>query len=407
MPDIATDKPRVALLGFTLPDEEYRELLERDPHPPHQTQNFSKALIAALRSANYEISVISALPTSSYPAGRRLFAGGGEFTLDGGSIPGRRIPFINLPVLKHITRLLTLTLWAGRAAYDSAGSVLLVHGVHSPFLVFAALIMVARKTRIVAIVTDPPGVVLSEDGFLVRLFKSLDRRIVRGLLNRFTGVICLSPALRREWVKSATPALVLEGFLAPDIETFRLGEPAPYPKVVYAGGLHAEYGARRLLESATLLRTPGAKVHFFGTGDLDNAIRDVAATSDKVVGPSLVGRQELFREYQSTWLLVQPRPTATTTGEQSFPSKLLEYMATGVPTASTRLPGIPSDYEGYYLPLSDRDGQQMAREIDEYLQQVEQTQREFGHRARQFILSTRSSHNQGLRLRRFLDEITK
>lgn len=46
-------------------------------------------------------------------------------------------------------------------------------------------------------------------------------------------------------------------------------------------------------------------------------------------------------------LLINPRPSNEEFTKYSFPSKNLEYMASGTPLLATDLPGIPAEYKRY------------------------------------------------------------
>lgn len=393
---------RGVLLGFTMPDEVAKELIAADPNPPHQTHNFSRALLAALRGAGFEMDLVSAWPMSNYPAGGRLILPARRFRLDG-ELTGQFLPFVNLPLLKHLTRLLALTTPLARRLRDQRAEVVFVHGVHSSYLFYAAWLKRRHGKRIVAVLTDPPGVELPGESLAIRKLKALDRKLVRKLLKSFDAAICLSPSLSESLVFSETPSLILEGFIAADLEHFEKKQRAPIPTIVYAGGLHSEYGAETLARAVRLMRTPDLRASFFGRGNAESVISALSDEDERIAKPQMLNRGELLAVYERAWLLVQPRPVTTAQARESFPSKLIEYLATGVPVASTRLTGIPDDYEGYFYPLPDSDAGAMAASLDRILEEIAGDGIDRGDRARAFMRSTRSIEAQSAKIRQFLN----
>lgn len=56
---------------------------------------------------------------------------------------------------------------------------------------------------------------------------------------------------------------------------------------------------------------------------------------------------------QQATLLVNPRKGHEEYTKYSFPSKTMEYMASGTPTIMYKLPGLPIEYEEYLVLLPD------------------------------------------------------
>jgi Glycosyltransferase Family 4 len=197
---------KVTFLGFTVPDAEMQEILSTDAYMPVQTHNFAWAVVRALRSAGVELTLLSVDPVSSYPGNPRLICRGGSFTANG--VQGQKLAFVNVMVLKHLTRFVACLRKGNRALRAWRPDVLLVHGAHSPFLVYAALCRRFLHIPAAVILTDPPGVVLRSDGLLVRQLKRLDTSVVRAALRRFDGVIALTESLATQFAPTV-PYLVM------------------------------------------------------------------------------------------------------------------------------------------------------------------------------------------------------
>jgi glycosyltransferase involved in cell wall biosynthesis len=331
----------------------------------------------------------------------RVLFRGGPIAADG--VHGRSLGFVNLLGAKHVTRFLNC-LWSGtRALRRWRPQVLLIHGVHSPHLWFGVLARRLAGVRAVVVLTDPPGVVLPSDGPVARTLKSLDVRLVRAALSSMDGVIALTAALARDYAPRA-PRLVLEG-----ISDTRPEQPHAQRRggtgttLLYAGGLSASYGVDRLVEAVKGIDRPGLRLRTLGKGELAGWID---AEADPRIAPAeFLPRAEVLAAYRSADLLVQPRPVDQDFVRYSFPSKLLEYLASGTPVLTTRLSGIPGDYEGHVGWIDDDSTEGIRAAIAAALDTPRDELIERGRAAAEFVRSTRGPAAQGRRMREFLGSV--
>ena len=80
--------------------------------------------------------------------------------------------------------------------------------------------------------------------------------------------------------------------------------------------------------------------------EIDTSVRDMAEYLIK----EMARKQGVAEELKAT-LLVNPRPTTEEFTIYSFPSKNMEYMASGTPLLTTKLPGMPEEYHQYVLAI--------------------------------------------------------
>lgn len=394
---------QVTVLGFTVPDELLARELADDPRPAAQTHAFAHALRSALVSAGYRVSLLSAVPASPYPGSRNALFRSASFTI--GETPGQLLGYLNLRLLRHPSRF-AQCLRIGLARLRRwQTQVLIVHGVHTPFLWFGVLWRRISGGVLLAVLTDPPGVSLPGESRMVKLARRLDVRLTRGALRQADGVVALTTDLAADYAPGR-PALVFEGFatMGPvERRDVTGGLPRP-PRVVYAGGLSREYGVDRLVE-AVLARSDALELEVLGRGELDEWVAQRAAADPRLRGPRFVDRDGVRAAYADADLLVQPRPADQDFVRHSFPSKLLEYIGAGVPVLSTRLAGIPDEYDDLLHWIEDDSPAGISAAIDSVLAMPEQERRERAARAAEFVAQTRSAAAQGRRIRAFLDRI--
>jgi glycosyltransferase involved in cell wall biosynthesis len=390
---------RVTLLGFTLPDTLFREVAQSDAVLPAQTQNFAWAMVGALRSGGAQsINLVSAAPVSSFPRNRKVIWKRSAFEERG--IAGMMLPFVNLPIAKHITRFMSCWIVAAGVIRRHRSDWLVVHGVHSPFLWFAVMFRRRTSARICVVLTDPPGVVLSSDGRFTVWMKKLDIRVVTAALARFDAVISLTGPLAEDFAPGV-PRMIVEGIYGDGAVGTGGRTKLDPPVVVYAGSLQEEYGVGTLVRAVTASDLD-IELHVFGKGPADSLVREAAMSDQRIVGPALLSRAELQISYESATVLVQPRPINQPFVPYSFPSKLIEYMASGTPVISTRLPSVPPDYEPFVVFAATDDEVGIRDALREVLMRTEAARHALGAAAERFIRESKSEQTQGRRIVKFL-----
>lgn len=392
---------RVTLLGFTVPPQMLDWINTHDALMASQTHRFAWSLVRALARNGVEVDLISAAPVSDFPRNPRVFWGRGCFVVDG--TQGLLLPFVNLTGFKHVTRFLASLWWAARRLRRRPPDWLLVHGVHSPFLWFAVLASRGLRLNVAVVLTDPPGVIRTEDGRLRTFLKRIDIGIVRAALARTDAVVVLAEALAEDFAPGV-PYLVVEGLLdVPRVES-RIEDPSA-KTVVFAGSLRAEYGVANLVEAFRAIRAEDVRLEIYGRGPLEPWLVDQAEVDPRIATPRLVPPEALPEIYAGATVLVQPRQVDQDFVRYSFPSKLIEYMASGTPTVSTRLPTIPPEYETHVVWSEGDTPASLARAIVEVSSWSQERRRTFGEGAARFIRDSRSTRTQGNRIKSFLADL--
>lgn len=394
---------RTTLLGFTVPDSMLENVIAQDRNLPIQTHKFAWSLARALRHGGADVQLLSAMPVSNFPTMPKVFYFRENFIADGFS--GQTLGFINLVGLKHLTRGLACLLsgWWKITRHDSR--VVVVHGVHSPFVWFAILLR-RQSRKAVIVVTDAPGVVLISDSGFVRFLKRVDHHLVKTALGKVDGVVALTQALVDDFSPNCK-SLVLAGFMDRNLEELDppLRECGDVFNIAYAGGLSDEDGLGYLLDAVRSIQGIPVRLTLYGKGELEERIKMAAAADSRIEYGGVVSPRQLAPLLQSADLLINPRPSNQDFVRHSFPSKLIEYMALGVPVLSTILPGIPRDYlECMYL-INNESADGIRDAIVDIARAPLVERAKVGLRARTFVVSAASEKAQGGRIVEFLKSL--
>ena len=200
--------------------------------------------------------------------------------------------------------------------------------------------------RIAILLTDQHGAAVTSDGWAGRYLRSLDTWLMRLLLRRFDANVCLSSVFISKF--GLRNCFVVPGILSEDFKAsvaankaFKLS--SEYFDIVFAGGVTVENGIDRLIRAFERVTAPRARLLVYGAGPLVCDVESAARRDTRIhYGGALQG-DALTRALLAANLLINPRPVGDEYAQTSFPSKLIEYMATGVPTLTTRIVSIPDE----------------------------------------------------------------
>jgi glycosyltransferase involved in cell wall biosynthesis len=352
-------KPTIMLLGFTVPDDVANKIFSLDSGPAVQTHKFAWSLTRALASASNQVVLASSCPIQNYPLGRQVFFRSGSFESNG--FQGHYLGFLNILLIKHVTRLISCFFVLPALMRRKKVDWIFIHGVHSPFLLFGLFSRLLGK-KIAVVITDPAGVLLPTDGKISRFLKKCDAAFIGMALRRTDAIVTLAPALISRFSLQQTPALVFPGILdssfVKQVMLSNVSKSVAQKKftIIYAGGLHQAYGVDQLIDAILEMPTDlSIQLQLFGRGDQEQRIQQLALNDPRFYYGGFVGNDILIPAMLSADLLINPRPTTADFSLNSFPSKLIEYLATGKPVLTTKISSIPEEYKPYFLYIEKED----------------------------------------------------
>jgi glycosyltransferase involved in cell wall biosynthesis len=398
----------IALVGTAISVE----WCERSDACSSAGNRYQLGLIRGLESAlGHALHVLSVRPVVMHPRSKTILDGGGTCRVGDLSV-AKLVPFINRPVFKQFTILLSLVmqlsawLWRERGA---SKRVVLVYNCFSPFS-----LAVLGATRLwggtpVAIVADLPHDVYDFKGVVRGLLQRIDFHIQTHVIRRFTAIIPLTRQIAQDYAPER-PALVVEGGIQADEveQTNALGlQPASSQTtrekiILYSGALNAINGIDLLIRAFRLLPDPQYRLHVFGRGPMEPLLHEAAEQDKRILYGGVLPNSEIRRRQVQATVLVNPRPSDREITQYTFPSKLLEYIASGRPTVTTALPGIPEEYYPYVFLARDETPEGLASAIRGVCERDQIELTEFGERARQFVLGEKTWSRQGERIHDFL-----
>ena len=346
--------------------------------PAFQSQKYHRLLIEGL-AAQARVDVVANPPVNRSVLSEKFVRLPRE---EEGGAHYRYIPAVRNPLLKAVcmgvgTFFQTLTL-GGR------DSVVIVDCLNRITALSALVAARLSGKRCIGIVTDLPEMLGGR-----KIYIGMADFIIR----HCTGYIFLTEAMNSRLNKQGKPYVILEGHS--DI-TMKDRMPSREKKrgirtVFYAGAVGKPYGLPNLVEGFRMADLPDTRLDIYGPGDYVEQLEQIAREDDRIFYGGMLMNSEIVDKEQEAALLVNPRPTHEEFVKYSFPSKTMEYMASGTPVLTTVLPGMPAEYHPYVFLLADETPAGIARKLEEVLALSDEELFQKGCEAREFVLEEKNN----------------
>ena len=376
----------------TCSDNVYKQLFSHvKVKPAFQSQKYHRLLIEGL-AAGATVDVVANPPVNRSVLSEKFVRLPRE--VEGGAnyryIPAIRNPIIKAAAVGLGTFFRTLFL----IRKDSA---VIVDGLNRITALAGMLAARLRGKPCIGIVTDLPDMLGGS---------SFSKKLANFVIRHCTGYVLLTEAMNDYLNKQGKPYVILEGHA--DItmaDRIPAMEKKTTPRICfYAGGVSRQYGLSNLVEGFLQADLPNACLHIYGPGDYVEELEKNAAEDSRVFYGGMLLNTEIVAKEQEATLLVNPRPTDEEYVKYSFPSKTMEYMASGTPVLTTVLPGMPKEYHPYVYLLEEETADGITKMLKEVLANSDEELFRKGCEARRFVLEQK---NNVIQAKKILEMLSK
>lgn len=355
-----------------------------------------------------DIPLFNLLPCGSYPQYYcRPFIPRFSF-----ASKGQNLSFCNIKLIRNYFK--SRTLYKALDAWCHANSepkTLFVYTISQPILSAASKIKKQYpQLRVCAIVADLPDManLSSRQSFLLRFFSAKRAQESYSLLSCVDSFVLLTKHMA-DYMHITQPFCVMEG-IVPEASDLS-GDPGVLPIsgeekfVLYTGTLHRKFGVVHLLEAFREISDPDIRLLICGVGDSEAEIREASRQDPRIVFLGQLRRDETLMLQRQASVLVNPRQNNEEFTKYSFPSKTMEYLASGVPVVAYKLDGIPDEYDPYLTYPKDDSVSSLAYAIESLCLWDPQAKRKMGTSAKFFVLRNKNARVQTKRILDFLQAL--
>ncbi len=385
-----------ALSSEKLIEERYRK---EGKNPGFAVQKFSRLIVKGLIENGVDTTVLSN-PGIKKQTNSKLWINLGTETENG--VIYKYAPFVNFPVIKHICVFFYVffyvLIWGMKSRKDKA---IVCDVLNISASLGALLASKLNNLTSIAIVTDIYGYMAGKQGLLMSIAAKINSMYVAS----FDKYVLLTEQMNAIVNPHNHPYVVMEGLCDKSIideQVLHVEKDNP-STIIYAGGLHEKYGLKMLVE-AFIISGVDATLKIYGDGPYVHTLKDMCKNNTNVLYMGVASNNVVVDDELKATLLVNPRFTYEELAKYSFPSKNMEYMTTGTPLLTTRLPGMPKEYNDYVYLFDEETVDGYARVIREVLSKSKEELEAKGFSARRWVLDKK---NNMVQTRKIINLITK
>ena len=248
----------------------------------------------------------------------------------------------------------------------------------------AYLLRKVFSVKVLAIVTDIPGIMdRKQIGFV-------DRMTIN-MIKKYDSFMFLTKEMIEFFDAQNKPYVIIEGLYNP--KSVRQAAAVDERKKIclYTGAIWKDAGFEEMICGFEKANVEGYELHLYGEGDGRNDIEILCKKCKSVKYMGCVTIDEVRELQRTATLLLNPRKSGEEYAKYSFPSKIMEYMASGTPVLTTHMPGIPSEYDKHLFYVEDETAEGFCEAFKTALSYDMCTLCQRGIAAQKFLMDNKNS----------------
>lgn len=378
---------KVIYIGSFFSEDRHQEIKDRsNGFIDNAANNFQQALIYGLTHHYPDIELITLPVIAAYPSYNSI-------NYKSSFVKNiHNIGFLNLPLIKHISKYLNLYNYLSKIKYEE-DTTIIIYAIHSPFLkaVFK-LKKRNKKIKICLIAPDLPEFMSENKNLFFLFLKKIDNLLINKYLTSIDSFVFLSDKMHEMFEMNSRPWARVEGIFMEEIEKKENGanEIQNIKVILYSGTLAKRYGIGNLLNAFKMITDSNYRLWICGSGDAQDDIIELAKLDSRVSFLGQLTRPEVLGLQEKATVLINPRTSEGEYTKYSFPSKTMEYLASGTPCILNKLEGIPEEYFKYCFIPDDETVRSLYEKIIYVCEINSASLKQFGQSAKTFILENKN-----------------
>ena len=366
-------------------------LKKYDNRLQQQGQKYNQLLMEGLAQQGAEVISLSTRPINRAITKQKYFKGERECEC---GIEYRYIPFFNMKFLRELSVFFGVFFRILFSKGRKKDTVVVCDALNVAATMGALPAAALRGYKTVGIVTDVPCHLSYSQKI------SRNQKINLWLMKKFKSYLLLTEQMSEVVNPKKCPYVVMEGhadLAMAELEN-TLENKNPKKICLYAGSIMKIYGIENLVRGFVKANVPDSELHIYGSGDYEKELLTLASEHNSVKYMGMAPNSEIVKAEIEATLLINPRPAGEDYTKYSFPSKNMEYMASGTPVLTTNLPGMPKDHLEHVYLIEDESADGIATVLTQILTKTPEELWEKGSAAKEFILKEKNNVKQAKKL---------
>jgi len=359
------------------------------------SNNLQFAILTGLDLFYPNLRVISQPSIGTYPLKyKKLFFKKSMFSHKKGAVD-YCLGLINIPLIKDVVKTIDLFKTLKININPDIETTIIIYAVHSPYL--KAAIELKRnndKIKICQIVPDLPQYMSESQNFIYRFLKSIDAILINRYLNKVDSFVLLSEQMASALKVGKKPWTRVEGIYNYNEDINLSTKKEENKTILYTGNLGERYGIKNLVKAFSLIDDENYRLWIRGNGNKKEFIIAATKSDHRIKYFEEMAKIELLELQKRATVLVNPVLPSQKFTKYSFPSKTMDYFASGTPTIMYQLKGVPEEYFQYCFVVKNETIEGLKEIIINVCEQDQSELDAFGEKASQFIIKNKNPFTQ-------------
>lgn len=404
----------IIFLGGFFPESYTHSIIQKSKlQIQNAANNFQWAFIKGLeQNLKMPIKLITAPYIGWYPKYYKdIFIPSTFFSNNHESGLGIMVGFINLPFIKNSFKFINIRLALKHFIDKNNENVIIVYSYDWAYLKAALKAKKKfQKTKVCVIITDCYDW-KEQIGFFNKIsIKKYLNAVQLKLIYKADCFVVLTDQMIEYLQIKNKPWVRIEGIYSENLaiqNKFTLPETSDQERIIlYTGTLEYPYGIEVLLDAFNLIKLDNYRLWICGSGSGKNLVKQRLQKDERITYFGIVGKEKIAELQAKATILVNPRNTIGEYNKYSFPSKTMEYFASGTPTLLYPLEGIPKEYLDFCFTIKDNKVESLSKAIIDTCQLSRETLELKGKSAKEFILKYKTGKIQCSKVLKMLCELS-
>ena len=346
------------------------------------------AILDGLGKLCKNLTVISCWTISPYPVVRKVFFERRVESIGQGKDNNIFTGIINIKGLNFISKLIRTRRELKKVLSKTEKNAVVVYETHTPFLL-AAVSLRKKIQHISVIVPDLPEHMIAHQNVFRKYAKKVDRALLHWCMSKCDSYILLAKRMQERLPMENKKWVLMEGLFRDKISLEGITKDE-HKTIMYTGILHKDKGIKNLIDAFEMIENPDYRLWIRGYGDYADEIVRISKEDPRIVYLPPMSHEELVKTEQKATVMVNPTQPHLEFTHYFFPSKTMEYLASGTPTVMYRLSCMPSEYDEHIYYVDGDDTKSLADKLVEVCEKPKDELNLFGTEAHKFIMDEKN-----------------
>lgn len=317
---------------------------------------------------------------------------------------------INLPIIKFISLFFSSFVQTIKwMIKNKKNKKVIIYDAFCPIIAnVAALVGKMFGAQVIGMYTDVPMCMsdnLEKTSSVKSKLKSIYNKIEKKSNESAKGYILLTEQMNEVVNPQSKPYIVVEGVADSKlIDNIELKDKYSEFTLLYAGGLYKKFGIKYLVDAVKQI--DDVKLILYGYGEMEEELKYISREYKNIEYRGSAPNNEVVKEEKKSTVLINPRFSNETYTKYSFPSKNMEYMASGTPILTTKLSGMPKEYDEYVFFIEEETVEGLKFVINKLKSIKREELYHKGILAKDFVLKSKNNQVQAKKIVDFIKNLS-